>query len=96
MKIAKLVLILALLVPSIGWSLSFTVGSAAGVSVSEAELMSALRAGKGKVKGVPIVVKAGANVPAPMKQKWMANQLSGSDAPKEGAASDNVVFVESF
>ena len=76
-------------------ALTFKVGANAG-TVSEADLMTALRQGKGTINGKKIVVKPGANVPAEMKTKWMERQFSGSDAPAEGSASDDVIFVESF
>lgn len=76
-------------------ALTFKVGSSAG-SVTEADLMTALRQGKGTINGKKIVVKPGANVPSEMKTKWMERQFSGSDAPTEGAAADDVIFVEGF
>lgn len=76
-------------------ALTFKAGANAG-SVSETDLMNALRQGKGSVNGKKIVIKAGANVPTEMKNKWMERQFSGSDAPTEGDASADVIFVESF
>lgn len=64
--------------------------------VKEDELMNALRQGKGSVNGKKIVIKPGIEVPPAMKTKWMERQLSGSDAPTEGAASADVIFVESI
>lgn len=64
--------------------------------VKEDELLSALRQGKGSVNGKKIVIKPGSDVPSAMKTKWMERQLSGADAPTEGAASPDVIFVEAF
>lgn len=77
------------------FALSFKVGANAG-QVTEADLMTALRQGKGAIGGKKIIVKAGANVPPEMKTKWMERQFSGADAPAEGSASDDVIFVEGF
>lgn len=76
-------------------ALTFKAGANAG-TVTEEDLMTALRQGKGSLNGKKIVVKPGAEVPAAMKTKWMERQLSGSDAPTEGAASADVIFVEAF
>lgn len=96
MKLNRLFVIASLLLSTEVWALNFKVGSSVSEKISEDELMTALRQGKDKVKGVKIVVKSGANVPADMKQKWMANQLSGASAPSEGTESPDVVFVEGF
>ena len=64
--------------------------------VKEDDLMTALRQGKGTVNGKKIVIKPGIEVPQAMKSKWMERQLSGSDAPTEGAASADVIFVEAI
>lgn len=64
--------------------------------VKEDDLMAALRQGKGTVNGKKIIIKQGAEVPPAMKTKWMERQLSGADAPTEGAPSADAIFVESF
>lgn len=61
---------------------------------AEADVMTALRQGKGTVNGKKIVIKSGIAVPPAMSTKWQERQLSGQDAPTEGAASADVIFVE--
>lgn len=99
MKLNKIILSITLglvLISSVANALTFKKGSAVTAAVTEDELMQALRQGKDNVNGAKIVIKPGTAVPQAMKQKWMANQLSGASAPAEGSESADVIFVEGF
>ena len=99
MNIKRLIQVSALVMLSLitsAHALTFKKGANVSAAVTEDDLMQALRQGKDNLNGAKIVIKAGANVPQAMKQKWMANQLSGASAPSEGAESPDVIFVESF
>lgn len=65
-------------------------------TASEADVMTALRQGKGTVNGKKIIIKSGISVPPAMSTKWQERQLSGQDAPTEGAESGDVIFVEAI